>query len=100
MEAGIADLKDKKREALKAVSAIADAIRAKELDLAREKYGVTVGCRVWSDGIEHEVVTIDAHWIGVPWIGAKRKRKDGTWGNGVRNIYALWTLEPDGKAGD
>lgn len=69
-------------------------IKEKKLARAEADSGVRAGCIVCYRGVEHRVIEVDTHWRerDKPWVTGTPKRKDGTFGTAVRNLYAEWEL--------
>lgn len=68
-------------------------IHEEKLRISEEHFGVRVGSIVSnSKGVEFLVTTVDTRLSGKPWLKGNQKKKDGTFGNAIRNIYSDWTL--------
>lgn len=68
-----------------------EKVRNAQREIARIKYGVTVGSIVEHRGIQHRVTSIDARWgDGKPWLEGNPMKKNGTFGIAIRHLYSDW----------
>lgn len=71
-------------------------IHDEQLRQAKETFGVEIGSVVIGKdgGKEYRVVEIQlAGYRDRPWVSANPRRKDGTFGTAVRNLYDDWTVK-------
>jgi hypothetical protein len=74
-------------------------LRAKEQELYDErvrKTGVKVGDIVVCKGEQYRVCSIEPMSFGA-WVSGNPRKKNGEFGNAVRNLYANWTLANQAK---
>jgi len=71
-------------------------ISAQELLLIKAKWGLYEGMIVKRRGLEYQVVEISDKY-GKPWLAGHPRRKDGSFGTVVRNLYNEWEMVEDGQ---
>ena len=89
----IAALEAEEQTLLLKLSECRKNITTAKLDWIKSTYGVAVDSVVQdSKGNIYKVTSIDTCWNKRPWLQGLLKKKDGTFGTGIRNIYSDWKL--------
>lgn len=65
---------------------------AAKLKLAKEKYGIDFDVIVKSRNKKFRVCRIDVTLSDKPWVKGYPQKKDGTFSNTIRNLYASWEV--------
>lgn len=89
------ELEIREVELLSELSTVRKAITEARLDAIQVAFGVKVGSIVVDEsGKEHNVVAVETrHFVGCkPWVSGNPKKKDGTFGTTVRNLYTRWEV--------
>lgn len=65
-----------------------------KIQIAKIKHGVEVGTIVVKkDGSEYRVTKVDVRWVDRPWLEGNPRKKDGTFGTAIRNLYDDWVVK-------
>ncbi len=72
------------------INEIEAKIRKIKLEQTMARWGVFPGCVVTADGKYFKVVGIETDRTNKPWLTGHPRKKDGTWGTALRNLYSSW----------
>lgn len=87
------ELEQKEKELLAQLHAVRESIKKERLMIAEQEHGVKAGSIVKDrKGVEYKVTLVNTRFSGKPWLTGTPKKKDGTFGVAVRNIYGEWEL--------
>ena len=99
MKASLARLESEKDAAVKEACRIESAIELVEWDIAKEVWGIFVGClvRCGKDvySVSGDRIKYMRRLSEKPWLHGRRKKKDGTFEASARLIYRDWELITD-----
>jgi hypothetical protein len=75
------------------LSELRKEIAEEKLRIVKETYGIDVGSVVTHKGQEYRIAEIQPGQYGKPWLYGNPRKKDGTFGTAVRNLFSDWEVK-------